>query len=94
MFNKSDIKRNEFQLFGKQGKKGYDWWWHSFTAINHKTGEEKPFYIEFFLCNPKLAPCPVPGVVPHRESKAPPLPTVRRRFPMYGYACQFLAFLL
>ncbi|MBO4682789.1 MAG: hypothetical protein J5618_02910 [Bacilli bacterium] len=55
MFNKSDIKRNEFQLFGKQGKKGYDWWWHSFTAINHKTGEEKPFYIEFFLCNPKLA---------------------------------------
>ena len=55
MFNKSDIKRNEFQLFGKQAKKGYDWWWHSFTAINKQTGEEKPFYIEFFLCNPKLA---------------------------------------
>ena len=54
-FDKSDIKRNEFQLFGGQGKKGYDWWWHSFTAYNKKTGEEKPFYIEFFLCNPKLA---------------------------------------
>ena len=55
MFNKSDIKRNEFQLFGPQGKKGYDWWWHSFTAHHKVTGEAKPFYIEFFLCNPKLA---------------------------------------
>ena len=26
-FNKLDIKRNEFQLYGKQAKKGYDWWW-------------------------------------------------------------------
>ena len=54
MFNKSDIKRNEFQLYGRQGKKGYDWWWHSFTAYDKQSGEEKPFYIEFFLCNPKL----------------------------------------
>ena len=45
MFNKSDIKRNEFQLYGKQAKKGYDWWWHSFTAINKKTREEKPFLL-------------------------------------------------
>ncbi len=49
---KKDIKRDEFQLFGGQAKKGYDWWWHSFTAHNKKTGEEKPFYIEFFLINP------------------------------------------
>ena len=55
MFNKSDIRRNEFQLHGGQAKKGYDWWWHSFTAIDKESGEEKPFYIEFFLCNPKLA---------------------------------------
>ncbi|MBP5091736.1 MAG: hypothetical protein J6328_04185 [Bacilli bacterium] len=55
MFNKSDIKRDEFQLFGAQAKKGYDWWWHSFTAINAKSGEEKPFYIEFFFINPKFA---------------------------------------
>ena len=53
MFNKKDIKRDECQLFGKQAKKGYDWWWHSFTAINEKTKEERPFFLEFFLCNPK-----------------------------------------
>ena len=53
MFNKKDINRDECQLFGKQAKKGYDWWWHSFTAVNEKTGEERPFFLEFFLCNPK-----------------------------------------
>lgn len=53
MFNKKDIKRDECQLFGKQAKKGYDWWWHSFIAINEKTKEERPFFLEFFLCNPK-----------------------------------------
>ena len=55
MFSESDIKRNEFQLYGGQGKKGYDWWWHSFTAYHKESGEAKPFYIEFFFCNPKLA---------------------------------------
>ena len=55
MFNKHDIKRNEYMLNGKFAKKGYDWWWHSFTATDSETGEEKPFYIEFFVCNPKLA---------------------------------------
>ena len=54
MFNKHDIKRNEFMLNGGFSKKGYDWWWHSFTARNAATNEEKPFYIEFFICNPKL----------------------------------------
>ncbi len=54
MFAKHDIKRDEGQLVGVQAKKGYDWWWHSFTARNAKTNEEKPFYIEFFTCNPKL----------------------------------------
>lgn len=34
MFSKSDIKRDEFQLFGGQARKGYDWWWHSFTAYH------------------------------------------------------------
>lgn len=41
-------------LTGYNRKLGYDWWWHSFTARNAKTGEEKPFFIEFFLCNPSL----------------------------------------
>ncbi len=53
MSSKHDIKRNAFQLYGRQAKCGYDWWWHSFTAENAKTGEQKPFYIEFFICNPK-----------------------------------------
>ena len=53
-FNKHDITRNESQLFGGQAKRGYDWWWHNFTAKNAVTGEQKPFYIEFFLCNPKF----------------------------------------
>lgn len=54
MFSKHDISRNSCQLFGRQAKCGYDWWWHSFTAKNKLTGEEKPFYVEFFLCNPAL----------------------------------------
>lgn len=52
MTNKHDLKRNAFMLNGSFAKKGYDWWWHSFTAVNEKTGEEKPFFIEFFTCNP------------------------------------------
>ena len=53
MFNKHDLRRNQFMLKGGFARKGYDWWWHSFTAISEKTGEEKPFYVEFFVCNPK-----------------------------------------
>ena len=52
MSNRHDIKRNACQLFGGQAKCGYDWWWHSFTAHHAATGEEKPFFAEFFLCNP------------------------------------------
>lgn len=52
MFNKHDISRNECMLVRKQAKCGYDWWWHSFTARDIETNEEKPFFIEFFLCNP------------------------------------------
>ena len=55
MFNKHDITRNGFMLDGKFAKCGYDWWWHSFTGINDKTGEEKSFFIEFFICNPAYA---------------------------------------
>jgi hypothetical protein len=35
-------------------RKGYDWWWHSFTGYSRKTGEEKTFFIEYFVCNPAL----------------------------------------
>lgn len=53
--NKSDIKRNYFMLNGPLSRRGYDWWWHSFTAKNAETGEEKAFHVEFFTCNPSLA---------------------------------------
>ncbi len=41
MFNKSDITRDACQLFGAQARKGYDWWWHSFTAYDAETGAAK-----------------------------------------------------
>ena len=53
--NKSDITRDYFMLQGPLAKKGYDWWWHSFTAYHSRTGQPKTFYIEYFLCNPALA---------------------------------------
>lgn len=53
--NKSDITRDYFMLKGPLARKGYDWWWHSFTAEHAATGQQKSFYIEYFLCNPGLA---------------------------------------
>ena len=53
--NKSDLKRDYFMLKGPLAKQGYDWWWHSLTAYNKKTGEPRPFFIEYFVCNPALA---------------------------------------
>ena len=47
MSNISDITRDQWMLRGPLAKKGYDWWWHSFTAENAETGEQKPFYVEF-----------------------------------------------
>ena len=70
MFNKSDITRNQCQLYGGQARLGYDWWWHSFTAIDSETGEEKPFFIEFFLCNPACGRTePILGQLPANREK-------------------------
>lgn len=52
--NKSDLKRDYWMLDGRFAKKGYDWWWHNFTAVNEQTGEERSFFIEYFTCNPGL----------------------------------------
>lgn len=52
--NKSDLSRDYFMLKGALAKKGYDWWWHSFTGYNRETGEERAFFIEYFVCNPSL----------------------------------------
>lgn len=51
-FSQSDITRDACMLTGRFRRKGYDWWWHSFTGISRETGEAKSFFIEFFLCNP------------------------------------------
>lgn len=55
MFNKHDLTRDEYMLKGRFAAKGYDWWWHNFTGINRETGEEKQFFIEYYLCNPSRA---------------------------------------
>lgn len=55
MANVSDITRNQWMLRGPLAKRGYDWWWHSLTAVHEKTGKHKAFYVEFFTCNPVLA---------------------------------------
>ena len=54
MFNHHDINRDACMLHGPLKHCGYDWWWHSFTAQDSETGEDKPFFIEFFVCNPAL----------------------------------------
>ena len=54
MFNHHDINRDACMLHGPLAHHGYDWWWHSFTAQDAVTGEDKPFFIEFFVCNPAL----------------------------------------
>lgn len=69
MFNHHDISRNAFMLHGPLAQHGYDWWWHSFTAWDAETGEEKPFFIEFFVCNPALAEKkPVFGQLPENQA--------------------------
>ena len=60
--NKSDMTRDYCMLKGPLARRGYDWWWHSFTAEHVRTGTCKSFYIEYFLCNPALAQ-PEPVIV-------------------------------
>ncbi len=69
MFNHHDITRNACMLHGPLAHKGYDWWWHNFTAQDAETGEDKPFFIEFFVCNPALAEdLPVFGQLPENRA--------------------------
>lgn len=69
-FNKHDIARDACQLFGAQASQGYDWWWHSFTGYDAETGAAKPFFIEFFLCNPAFgADEPIFGQIPGKPQK-------------------------
>jgi len=46
-------------------KRGYDWWWHSFSAENNATGELEPFFIEYYVINPgRGGDQPVFGQIP------------------------------
>lgn len=68
--NKSDITRDLFMLKGPLGRKGYDWWWHSFTGYHHVTGEAKAFFVEYFIINPELGKDkPVFGQRPDQPAK-------------------------
>ena len=68
IMNKHDICRDDYMLRGKLKNKGYDWWWHSLTARNAETGEEKPFFIEFFVINPAIGgDKPVFGQTPEKN---------------------------
>lgn len=70
MFDHHDIARDAFMLHGPLAHRGYDWWWHSFTAQDAETGEDKAFFVEFFGCNPALEEDePVLGQLPaNREA--------------------------
>lgn len=67
---RQDPKRDAFMLTGKFAKQGYDWWWHSLTAVNEETGEQRPFFFEFFTMNPALGGKePVFGQLPANKEK-------------------------
>lgn len=61
--------RNGYML--KDGcKNGYDWWWHSLVAVNNKTGELEPFFIEYYIINPGLGGKePIFGQIPNKQQK-------------------------
>lgn len=65
---KSHIERNKYMLRGSLKSKGYDWWWHNLTGYNSRTGEEKTFFIEYYICNPALGEDkPVLGQLPENK---------------------------
>ena len=69
MFNHHDLTRDACMLHGPLRRLGYDWWWHSLTARDAQTGEEKPFFFEFYVCNPDLAEdAPVLGQLPENRA--------------------------
>ena len=69
--NTHDIARNQFMLTGPLAKRGYDWWWHSFTGYNAITGKKQAFFIEFFCVNPALGEDePVFGQLPENKRRA------------------------
>lgn len=58
-------ERNGYMLSGARARRGYDWWWHSLVGTSEKTGERRPFFVEYYVINPALGEGePVPGQLP------------------------------
>ena len=61
--------RNGYMLGGSLRAHGYDWWWHSLIAVHAKTGERRPFFIEYYVINPALGGTePVFGQLPENRA--------------------------
>lgn len=69
------LPESEFHLNGPHASAGYESRWFSFSGRDAETGEERSFFIEFFMCNPALgSEKPVfgqPACTPRRRSKEP-----------------------
>lgn len=62
--------RNGYKLKGSLKRRGYDWWWHSFTGRHRETGEEKAFFVEYYIINPGLMEKePIFGQLPENRTK-------------------------
>lgn len=68
--NLSDLTRNSYMLRGSLAKRGYMRWWHSFSGVQAQTGENRTFFVEFFLINPGLGKdMPVLGQHPYFKKR-------------------------
>jgi len=62
--------RNAYMLKGASTKRGYDWWWHSLVGVSEKTGEKRPFFMEYYVINPGLGGDePIPGQLPENRTR-------------------------
>ena len=49
-------KRNKVMLKGNFRKNGFELWRHNFTAYSKSSGDQKTFFIEFYMLNPAVSP--------------------------------------
>ncbi|MDC7242116.1 MAG: tocopherol cyclase family protein, partial [Spirochaetales bacterium] len=62
--------RNACMLGSHNNRNAYDWWWHSFSAENLKTGELESFFIEYYVVNPgRGGEKPLFGQIPGKQGR-------------------------
>lgn len=49
-------KKDKCMLNGNMRKNGFELWRHSFSAYSKNSGDQKTFFIEFYLLNPAVSP--------------------------------------